>query len=42
MKVLPSGADDFLLRKQLTPKAGVVVPSHFDSLDLDLDLELEV
>lgn len=37
-----SGAEDFLLEQQLTPKAGVVVLSHFDSLDLDLDLELEV
>lgn len=31
-----NGADDFLLEL----KAGVMVPSHFDSLDLDLELEV--
>lgn len=37
-----SGADDFLLEQQHAPKAGVMVPSHFDSLDLDLDLDLDL
>lgn len=35
-----NGADDFLLEQQRAPKAGVMAPSHFDSLDLELELEV--